>query len=154
MARPTQATHRAAAAAAAAGPSPSPGSAVASAAAAAARAASRVGLAVALRLLLAALGAGEALLWQPEVSTPANTLLKTREGLRLLALGSSPYGGGTCHTPPLWLAVSAHCAQHPLLYVLPGTVADLVGAAALAVSAAALFDGSRWPRHARGASHD
>jgi hypothetical protein len=115
------------------------------------RAAWHWGLAAAARLLLVRLGAGEGLLWQPEVTTPANTLLKTREGLRLLQLGVSPYAGAACHIPPLWLAVAAPWAAHPLLYVVPNIAADLVGAAALYVAAAALFGGCSGTRKQRGA---
>lgn len=100
------------------------------------------GAAVGGRLLLAAAGGGEALLWRPEVSTPANSLLKTREGVRLLQLGVSPYAGTSCHVPPLWLALSAPWAAHPVLYVLPSIACDLVAAGALYGAAAAVLGGS------------
>lgn len=98
--------------------------------------------AVAIRLLLVLLGAGDALVWQPEVTTPANTLLATREGLGLLQLGVSPYAGDSCHAPPLWLAVTAPVALHPVLFVIPNIICDLVAAAALYTAAAALYDRS------------
>lgn len=97
-------------------------------------------VAVAVRLLLVVLGAGEALIWQPEVTTPANTALKTREGLALLQLGVSPYAGDSCHVPPLWLAVTAPVALHPVLCVVPNIVADLAAAAALYSAASALYN--------------
>jgi hypothetical protein len=97
-------------------------------------------IAIAARLLLLLSGAGEALLWRPEMSTPANTLLKTREGIRLLQLGISPYEGDSCHIPPLWLAVVAPWVHHRVLCVLPNIVCDVVAAAALLLAAAHLFD--------------
>lgn len=96
-------------------------------------------VAIAVRLLLVLLGAGEALVWQPEVTTPANTILKTREGIRLLQLGASPYDGASCHIPPLWLAVVAPVAHHPVLRVVPNIICDVVAAAALYTAAARLF---------------
>jgi hypothetical protein len=95
-------------------------------------------VAIAVRVLLVLLGAGEALIWQPEVTTPANTALKSREGLALLQLGVSPYGGDSCHVPPLWLAVTAPVALHPVLCVVPNIIADVVAAAAVYAAASAL----------------
>jgi hypothetical protein len=96
-------------------------------------------IAIAARIMLLLSGAGEALLWRPEVSTPANTLLKTREGIRLLQLGISPYEGESCHIPPLWLAVVAPWAHHKVLCVLPNIACDVVAAGALLLAAAQLF---------------
>lgn len=96
-------------------------------------------VAVGVRVLLVLWGAGEALVRQPEVTTPANTALGTREGLALLQLGVSPYAGDSCHVPPLWLAVSAPVALHPVLCVLPNIIADAVAAAALYAAARALY---------------
>lgn len=95
-------------------------------------------VAISVRVLLVLLGVGEALIWQPEVTTPANTALKTREGLALLQLGVSPYSGDSCHVPPLWLAVTAPVALHPALCVLPNIIADVAAAAALYAAASAL----------------
>jgi phosphatidylinositol glycan class U len=86
---------------------------------------------VVARASLALLGAGEPLLWRPEVTTPLNSLLGVREGLRMLQLGLSPYAGASCHAPPLVLALHAATAAHPLLYALPNTVADALAALAL-----------------------
>lgn len=97
-------------------------------------------IAIAVRVMLVLSGTGEALLWRPEVSTPANTMLKTHEGIRLLQLGISPYEGDSCHIPPLWLAVVAPWVQHRVLCVLPNMVCDVVAAAALLLAAAHLFD--------------
>lgn len=95
-------------------------------------------LAVLLRLALAAVGLGEALLWRPEVSTPANSALQAREGVRLLQLGVSPYAGASCHAPPLWLVLVAPVVNAaPWLRVLPNVACDLAGAAALLMGAAA-----------------
>lgn len=96
-------------------------------------------VAAGVRVLLVLWGAGEALVWQPEVTTPANTALGTREGLALLQLGVSPYAGNSCHAPPLWLAVTAPVALHPVLCVLPNIIADAVAAAALYAAAHALY---------------
>ncbi|GBF91289.1 phosphatidylinositol glycan anchor biosynthesis class U [Raphidocelis subcapitata] len=87
--------------------------------------------ALAARGALALLGAGGPLLWRPEVSTPLNSLLGVREGLRLLRLGLSPYAGAAVHAPPLVLALHAATAAAPLLYALPTIAAD--AAAALAI---------------------
>jgi hypothetical protein len=106
-----------------------------------ARLAWHVAVATAIRLLLVLLGVGEALLWQPLVTTPANTALKTREGLALLTLKVSPYDGDSCSVPPLWLAVAAPVALHPVLCVMPNIIADLVAAAALYAAASALYTG-------------
>lgn len=97
-------------------------------------------VAVAVRLLLVVLGAGEALIWQPKVTTPANTALKTREGLALLQLGVSPFAGDSCHVAPLWLAVSAPVALHPVLCVVPNIISDLTAAAAVYAAASALYN--------------
>lgn len=112
-------------------------------------------VAVAARLLLVLLGAGEALLWQPEVTTPANTALKAREGLALLQLGVSPYAGDSCHVPPLWLAVTAPVALHPVLCVVPNIVSDIAAAAALYAAASALYSRppSRGAQAKRGGWH-
>lgn len=107
-------------------------------------------LAVAVRLVLLLLGTGEWLLWRPEVSTPANTVLKAREGLWLLQYGLSPYHGGSCHTPPLWLAVSAPFSQHKLLYAVPNILCDLVAAAAVLLASTALFKPCLSASHKRG----
>ncbi|KAF8069582.1 hypothetical protein HT031_001699 [Scenedesmus sp. PABB004] len=108
--------------------------------------------AAALRLALAALGAGEALLWRPEVSTPANTALKAREGARLLQLGLPPYGGAACHAPPLWLAAAAPWLERGVLSAVPGLACDLVAAGALLATAAALHaPGARASGHERDA---
>lgn len=96
-------------------------------------------VAIAVRVLLVLLGAGEALIWQPEVTTPTNTILTTREGLGLLRLRVSPYSGDSCHVPPLWLAVTAPVALHPVLCAVPNIVADIVAAAALYAAACALY---------------
>lgn len=87
--------------------------------------------ALAARVSLAALGIGQPLLWRPEVSTPLNSLLGVREGLRMLQLGLSPYQGASCHTPPLVLALHAATAAHPILYVTPNLLADALAALAL-----------------------
>jgi hypothetical protein len=100
-------------------------------------------VALAVRVLLVLWGAGEALVWQPEVTTPANTALGTREGLALLQLGVSPYAGDACHVPPLWLAVTAPVALRPVLCVLPNIIADAVAAAALYAAARALYQTPR-----------
>jgi hypothetical protein len=100
-----------------------------------------VAVAIAIRLLLVLLGVGEALLWQPLVTTPANTALKTREGLALLRLKVSPYDGDSCSIPPLWLAVAAPVALHPVLCIIPNIIADVVAAAALYAAASALYTG-------------
>jgi hypothetical protein len=97
--------------------------------------------ALAARAALAALGAGGALLWRPEVSTPLNSLLGVREGLRMLRLGLSPYAGAACHAPPLVLALHAATAARPALYVLPNILADAVAAGALAALAVRLCRG-------------
>lgn len=97
--------------------------------------------ALAARASLALLGAGAPLLWRPEVTTPLNSLLGIREGLRLLQLGLSPYAGAACHAPPLVLAVHAATAAHPVLYVVPNLVADALGALALWRLAARLCGG-------------
>lgn len=114
------------------------------------------GAAVVLRLALVAAGAGDALLWRPEVTTPANSLLSAREGLRLLQLGLQPYAGAACATPPLWMALLAPLARRRVLWVLPNVAADLVGAAALMAAASALFAprqrGTQQQQHARGAA--
>ncbi len=47
----------------------------------------------ALRLLLVAGGAGEALMQRIEIGTPVTSLLRLREGLFLQTLGLSPYAG-------------------------------------------------------------
>ncbi len=47
----------------------------------------------ALRLLLVAGGAGEALMQRIEIGTPVTSLLRLREGLFLQTLGISPYAG-------------------------------------------------------------
>jgi hypothetical protein len=97
--------------------------------------------ALAARASLALLGVGERLLWQPEVSTPLNSLLGVREGVRMMRLGLSPYAGSACHAPPLLLALHAAVASHPVLHVLPNVVADAAAAAALAALAAHLCRG-------------
>lgn len=109
-------------------------------------------LAVAVRVVLLTLGAGEWLLWRPEVSTPSNTVLKAREGLWLLQYGLSPYQGGSCHTPPLWLAATAPLSQHKILYAVPNIVCDLVAASAVLVASAALFKPQSSVAHKRGES--
>jgi hypothetical protein len=102
-------------------------------------------IAIALRVMLLLLVAGEALLWRPEVSAPANTMLKTREGIWLLQFGISPYKGDSCHIPPLWLAMVAPWVQHKVLCVLPNMVCDVVAAAALLLAAAHLFGRTTGP---------
>ncbi|WIA30077.1 hypothetical protein OEZ86_000172 [Tetradesmus obliquus] len=76
-------------------------------------------------------------------------MLKTREGIRLLQLGISPYEGDSCHIPPLWLAVVAPWVQHRVLCVLPNMVCDVVAAAALLLAAAHLFDHPAGPASRR-----
>jgi len=90
-----------------------------------------VWLALAARLLLLGLQAGTGLVWRPEVSTPANSVLHVREGIRLLQLGVLPYGGATCHAAPLVLALLAPLSQNSVLLALPNVLADLIAAAAL-----------------------
>lgn len=97
--------------------------------------------AMAARASLALLRAGEPLLWRPEVTTPLNSLLGVREGLRLLQLGLSPYAGAACHAPPLVLALHAATAAHPVLYLLPNAAADALAALALWRTAAVLLRG-------------
>jgi phosphatidylinositol glycan class U len=97
--------------------------------------------AAAVRLLLALLGIGRYLIWKVEVSTPANTLLQVREGLRLKSLGVPPYSGSACHAPPLVLALLAATAQSPTLYVLPNILFDLLAGLLVARIAAALLRG-------------
>ncbi|KAI8476908.1 MAG: GPI transamidase subunit PIG-U-domain-containing protein, partial [Monoraphidium minutum] len=97
--------------------------------------------ALAARASLALLRAGGPLLWRPEVTTPLNSLLGVREGLRLLQLGLSPYGGAACHAPPLVLALHSATAQHPLLAALPNAAADALAALALWRLAARLCRG-------------
>jgi hypothetical protein len=87
--------------------------------------------ALAARGALALLGAGGPLLWRPEVSTPLNSLLGVREGLRLLRLGLSPYAGAMVHAPPLVLTLHAATAVGPALYVLPNVAADATAALAI-----------------------
>lgn len=82
----------------------------------------------AVRATLVLLGAGEWLQWRTEVSTPANSLLSVREGLRLIELGVSPYSGSQCRTPPLLLALGQWTAGHPHLYALPNVIMDLATA--------------------------
>lgn len=110
-------------------------------------------VAIAVRLLLVLLGAGQALIWQPAVTTPANTILKTREGLRLLQLEASPYDGASCHVPPLWLALMQPVALHPWRYVIPNIICDIIAAAALYAAAAALFNTTGRAQKPRGEGH-
>jgi hypothetical protein len=99
-------------------------------------------ISVLLRLLLLLLGAGDALVWRPEVTTPANTILKTREGVWLLDMGISPYKGSSCHVPPLWLAVMTPWAGSSIWYAVPNIVSDLVAATAVLMASTALFTGN------------
>lgn len=95
---------------------------------------------MAVRIVLLMLGVGDALLWCPEVSTPANTVLKAREGVWLLQMGISPYTGAACHLPPLWLAISEPWVKHKLLYAVPNMVCDVVAATALLLAAALVLN--------------
>jgi hypothetical protein len=95
-------------------------------------------LAVLARVSLALGGVLDRLLWRPEVTTPANSLLQIREGYYLLQQGVSPYTGTSCHVPPLVLALLGPLAQCKVLYIVPNIVADLLGAAAVRSAAAAL----------------
>ena len=79
-----------------------------------------------LRVLLAALGLGQFLLWRIEVSTPASSLLTIREGLFLRSTGLSPYVGSSCHVPPLLLALHSLTVMHELWFVLPNLLFDLL----------------------------
>jgi phosphatidylinositol glycan class U len=97
--------------------------------------------AAAVRLLLALLGIGRYLIWRVEVSTPANTLLQVREGLRLRSLGVAPYSGSACHAPPLVLALLSATAPSPTLYVLPNIAFDLLAGLLVARIAATLLRG-------------
>jgi hypothetical protein len=106
-------------------------------------------IAIAMRIMLLLLGAGDAMLWRPEVSTPANTMLKTREGIWLLQYGISPYRGDSCQIPPLWLAMVAPWVQHRVLCVLPNMVCDVVAAVALLLAAAHMFGCPTGPASAR-----
>lgn len=84
--------------------------------------------AIAVRLVLLMLGAGSFLLWRPEVTTPANSLLHVREGVRLLQLNVSPYQGSNCRAPPLVLAILAPWAAVPVWYGLPNVFCDYLAA--------------------------
>jgi hypothetical protein len=95
-------------------------------------------LAVLARVSLALSGVLDRLLWRPEVTTPANSLLQIREGYYLLQQGVSPYTGTSCHVPPLVLALLGPLSQCKLLYVVPNILADVLAAAALRSTAAAL----------------
>lgn len=107
-------------------------------------------LAVGVRFVLVLSGGGEWLLWRPEVSTPANTALKTREGLWLLQYGLSPYSGASCHTPPLWLAIAAPWAHHRVLYALPNIMCDILAAAAVLFASCQLYQPPAKPSHKQG----
>lgn len=74
------------------------------------------------------LGAGSFLFWRPEVTTPANSLLQIREGVRLLQLNVSPYQGSNCRAAPLVLAILAPWAAVPVLYGLPNILCDYLAA--------------------------
>jgi len=58
---------------------------------------------VLIRLLLFLAGATSYLEEHVEFTTPMTSRTQLLEGLFLLKGGSSPYAGGTCHTPPLLL---------------------------------------------------
>jgi len=62
---------------------------------------------VALRLLLFLSGVTAYLEEHIEFTSPMTSQMQLREGLFLLYGGSSPYAGGTCHTPPLLLLLLA-----------------------------------------------
>lgn len=88
------------------------------------------------------LRASSYLAWRPEVTTPANSLLQLREGVRMLQLRTSPYRGASCHAPPLLLAIMAPFASQELLLGLPNILADCLGAVCVYRLAQRLQQGS------------
>ena len=95
-----------------------------------------IGTAIAIRIVLALLGVLNTLIWRPEVTTPANSLLQIREGVQLLQLSVPPYSGSGCHIPPLVLSLWAPWVSS-IWYIVPTTICDLLGAAVVSQIAAA-----------------
>jgi hypothetical protein len=94
--------------------------------------------AIAFRVVLALLGSLDTLIWRPEVTTPANSLLQIREGVQLLQLSVSPYSGSGCHIPPLVLSLWAPWVTG-VWYIVPVIVCDLLGGGAVCQIAAAVY---------------
>ncbi len=83
----------------------------------------------AVRLVLAELGATDALAWRLDVSTPANSLLRIREGAALAEFGVSPYEGSSCFVPPLVLEAYGPFARlTSAAAVLPNVLFDVLAA--------------------------
>ncbi|KAK9824659.1 hypothetical protein WJX72_012121 [[Myrmecia] bisecta] len=99
----------------------------------------------AVRLGLAWLGVGPSLQDRIEIATPLTSLTRLREGLFLMQYGSSPYAGSAYHAAPLLLPLLGSTASHPILYILPGLVADALAALSLAHLQRQLTRGSTRP---------
>mmetsp|Transcript_59155 Transcript_59155/g.132585 ORF Transcript_59155/g.132585 Transcript_59155/m.132585 type:complete len:475 (-) Transcript_59155:8-1432(-) len=92
---------------------------------------------VLVRLLLFLAGASTYLEEHIEFTSPMTSHTQLKEGLFLLRGGSSPYAGGTCHTPPLLLlllgavgdcGVWAHFLLVTLLDVVVARLLQLIAA--------------------------
>ena len=90
--------------------------------------------AVLARVALASMGWGETLSARLELASPADSVLRLREGHALVAIGQSPYGGSMLHAPPLvLLLLGPLVADAPvsLTATLPFIAADVLTAFAL-----------------------